>query len=166
MNEVVDHLQPNLKIVFIGYNPSVRSSEQGHHYAHPSNRFWKILHAASLTPRVFHHSEDQNLLSLGYGFTNIVSRPTKAAADITSIEYDEGRVLLQQKLGIYLPKVAFYVGKGVYQQLTKRKKIYWGKQEESVVGGVIDFVAPSSSGLVRMNIDEMSAIYQQLNRYI
>jgi len=42
----------------------------------------------------------------------------------------------------------------------------WGKQLESVVPGVSDFVAPSSSGLVRMKLDEIIAIYKQLAGFI
>ena len=59
-----------------------------------------------------------------------------------------------------------FVGKGVYQQYSGRKVAAWGKQLESVVPGVIDFVAPSSSGLVRMKVDEIIAIYKQLTEFI
>ncbi len=38
----------------------------------------------------------------------------------------------------------------------------WGKQKESIIAGVLDFVAPSSSGLVRMKMDDVVAIYKQL----
>lgn len=64
--------------------------ETGHHYANPRNRFWTILHRAGLTPRLYRAEEDGELLNLGYGFTNIVARPTPTAADITAAEYAEG----------------------------------------------------------------------------
>ncbi len=62
----------------------------------------------------------------------------------------------------YKPKIVCYVGKGVYQEFSGRKKINWGYQNESVVEGTIDFVAPSSSGLVRMRMEEIIAIYRQI----
>ncbi|PKM81607.1 MAG: hypothetical protein CVU89_08930 [Firmicutes bacterium HGW-Firmicutes-14] len=35
-----DIINSGLKILFIGYNPGLRSAEKGHHYAGRSNRFW------------------------------------------------------------------------------------------------------------------------------
>lgn len=77
MDEIPDHLDHGLQIVFIGFNPSIRSGEVGHHYANPRNNFWRILHQSGLTPRLYDASEDGDLLKLGYGFTNIVARPTR-----------------------------------------------------------------------------------------
>jgi double-stranded uracil-DNA glycosylase len=162
MNPIQDHLKQNLDIVFIGFNPSLKSGETGHHFSNPSNRFWKILYGANLTPRLYTTEEDHGLLKLGLGLTNIVERPTKEAAEITKEEYEEGRKILKEKLEKYKPKVACYVGKGVYQEFSRKRKISWGFQDESVVPGVRDFVAPSSSGLVRMKIDEIIDIYKQL----
>ncbi|MFZ3589008.1 mismatch-specific DNA-glycosylase [Bacillus sp. DJP31] len=166
MKPIPDHLRTGLKIVFIGFNPSIQSSESGHHFSNPNNRFWKIIHESGLTPRLYNTREDQDLLRLGYGLTNIVERPTKEALEITREEYEEGRVILQKKVKQYQPKVACFVGKGVYQEFTKTKKIAWGVQPISVVEGVIDFVAPSSSGLVRMRISDIIDIYKKLNEYI
>ncbi len=162
MQGIGDHLQKGLDIVFIGFNPSIRSGETGHHYANPNNRFWKILFESGLTPRKYEAAEDAGLLDIGYGLTNIVSRPTKAADEITKEEYKQGREELKSKIGFYNPKIACFVGKGVYQEYSGRKNIGWGRQEESMVPGTIDFVAPSSSGLVRMKLAEIVAIYSEL----
>jgi len=161
-----DHLSEDLKILFVGFNPSLRSGEVGHHYANPNNRFWKILFEAGLTPRKYEAIEDAKLLDLGYGFTNIVERPTKAADEITTEEYREGRQILNRKIEQYRPKVVCFVGKGVYQEYSGKKSAPWGKQTEQIVPGVIDFVAPSSSGLVRMKITEIVDIYRQLLKLI
>ncbi|MEH7356487.1 mismatch-specific DNA-glycosylase [Neobacillus drentensis] len=166
MRPISDHLKEDLTILFVGFNPSIRSGELGHHYANPNNRFWKILFEAGLTSRKYEAAEDAKLLEIGYGFTNIVERPTKAADEITKEEYKEGREVLKRKIKQYKPKVVCFVGKGVYQQYSGRKVAAWGKQLESVVPGVIDFVAPSSSGLVRMKVDEIIAIYKQLTEFI
>ncbi|KAA0548551.1 G/U mismatch-specific DNA glycosylase [Bacillus sp. BGMRC 2118] len=163
MKPIPDHLTQGLKIVFIGFNPSIRSSETGHHFANPNNRFWKILFESGLTPRLYRTEEDQDLLQLGLGLTNIVERPTKEALEISKEEYEEGRLQLIEKLKEYQPKIACYVGKGVYQELSKKKTTPWGLQETSVVEGVLDFVAPSSSGLVRMRLNEIVDIYKQLH---
>ena len=74
------------------------------------------MHQSGLTPRLYDASEDGELLKLGYGFTNIVSRPTRGIDDITREEYTEGRELLRAKLEKYRPEVACFVGKGVYTE--------------------------------------------------
>ncbi|VEF48169.1 mismatch-specific thymine-DNA glycosylate (mug) family protein [Bacillus freudenreichii] len=165
MKPIPDHLKEDLDVLFIGFNPSIRSSETGHHYANPTNRFWTILYKAGLTDRKVDADKDFTLLQKGYGFTNIVSRPTRNAQEISSAEYKQGRDELIKKITTYRPKIACFVGKGVYQQYSRRKDVDWGAQKNPVVPGVIEFVAPSSSGLVRMKMDEIVVIYKQLLNY-
>ena len=66
-----DLLRPGLKLVFCGYSPSLASGQSGHHYAHPGNRFWRVLFAAGITPRLYKPEEDERLLELGIGFTRV-----------------------------------------------------------------------------------------------
>jgi TDG/mug DNA glycosylase family protein len=162
MQPIPDHLILNLDILFVGYNPSIRSGETGHHYANPNNRFWTILYKSGLTSRKYKPQEDAQLLDLGYGFTNIVARPTKTAAEITKDEYVEGKQILKEKIKYFTPKIVCFVGKGVYQEYSNQRNVAWGVQLQSVIPGVVEFVAPSSSGLVRMRIEDVVAIFRQL----
>lgn len=162
MKPIPDRLKKNLNILFVGFNPSIKSGETGHNYANPNNRFWRILYESGLTSRRYSPEEDTTLLEKGYGFTNIVARPTKAADEITKEEYEEGKEILKKKIEKYRPKIVCFVGKGVYQQYSGIKSAPWGVQKQSVVPGTIDFVAPSSSGLVRMRIEDVVKIYSQL----
>ncbi len=167
MKQIPDHLAEGLDLLFIGFNPSLRSAETGHHYANPNNRFWKIIYEAGITDRQYRPEEDAKLLKHGIGFTNIVARPTKTAAEIKKEEYRHGAKRLKTIITRYKPKAACFVGKGVYEQyIGKKGGIPWGKQETSVVPGVIDFVAPSSSGLVRMPLSEIVSIYAELKQLI
>jgi TDG/mug DNA glycosylase family protein len=163
MDFIYDHIKKDLDILFVGFNPSIRSGETGHHYANPNNRFWTILHQSGLTPRRYAPTEDFKLLDLNFGLTNIVSRPTVGAADITREEYRAGREELKRKIEMNNPRIVCFVGKGVYQEYSSKRQIDWGVQESPVVPGTIDFVAPSSSGLVRMKREEIVAIYRELN---
>ncbi|WP_241243060.1 mismatch-specific DNA-glycosylase [Paenibacillus whitsoniae] len=162
----MDHVREGLRILFVGYNPSIRSSETGHHYANPTNKFYRILHEAGFTSRLVKPEEDGELLAMGFGFTNIVARPTVAAADITPEEYREGRRILQEKLALYRPQVACFVGKGVYEQYSGRKGMGWGSQLPPVTPGIVEYVCPSSSGLVRMKLEEMVEIYKGIHVYL
>jgi TDG/mug DNA glycosylase family protein len=162
LKPIPDHIKEGLTILFVGFNPSIRSSELGHHYANPNNRFWTILYKAGITSRKFSSSEDGQLLDYGFGFTNIVNRPTKTAQEITREEYKTGREDLKQKISYFKPEIVCFVGKGVYQEYNSKKAIPWGLQTDSVVEGTLDFVAPSSSGLVRMKIEDIINIYAEL----
>jgi TDG/mug DNA glycosylase family protein len=159
---VPDYLRPGLKIVFVGYNPGIRSGETGHHFANPTNRFWKILYEAGLTPRLYAPAEDGLMLELGLGLTNIVPRCTRAASDIKPEEFAQGRAELLRKLHCYKPQIVCLVGKGVYQVYSGKRSASWGFQANNIIPGLKDFAAPNSSGLVRMNLNELVAIYRLL----
>ena len=166
MNQVPDIIAPNLKILFIGFNPGKRSAETGHHFAGYSNKFWKLLAAAALTPYQFKPEEDGKLLALGLGITNIVDRPSRTAAEITKEEYQAGRMVLQEKLLLYKPRVACFAGVGVYREFIRQARVACGWQTGSVVPGVADFVVPSPSGLTRIVFADQLAYYQELKGYV
>ncbi|WP_245561244.1 hypothetical protein [Desulfoscipio gibsoniae] len=92
-------------------------------------------------------------------------RPTRAAADITNQEYKNGAAELYRKIRYYRPRVVCFVGKRVYEKYSGWRNVPWGKQEKPMVSGVTDFVAPSSSGLVRMKLDEVVVIYSGLKDF-
>lgn len=51
-------------------------------------------------------------------------------------------------------------------RIQQKRSVHWGLQDEPVVKGTLDFVAPSSSGLVRMNFNEITEIYSELTRLL
>ncbi|MDD2620215.1 MAG: mismatch-specific DNA-glycosylase [Syntrophomonadaceae bacterium] len=106
------------------------------------------------------------MLELGYGLTNLVARPTRAAADVSAAEYAQGRNLLLDKISLNHPQVVCCVGKGVYQVYARKKQADWGFQSSEIIPGVKDFVAPSSSGLVRMRMEQIISIYSLLNAFL
>src|SRR3569833_847772 len=71
MDRLPDQLQPALRLVFVGTAASERSAATGHYYAHPRNRFWPVLHAIGLTPRLYQPHEFSALRDLGIGFTDL-----------------------------------------------------------------------------------------------
>lgn len=166
MKEVPDIIAANLIILFIGYNPGARSAETGHHFAGYSNRFWKLLYASELTPRLIKPEEDQDILQYGLGITNIVARPSRTAAEITPEDYLAGREILQKKLSVYKPAIACYAGIGVYRAFSGTKNPMCGLQPKGIVEDAMDFVVPSPSGLNRMAFSEQLAFYKQLSKLV
>ncbi|MFZ5967962.1 MAG: mismatch-specific DNA-glycosylase [Bacillota bacterium] len=157
-----DILKPNLDIVFIGFNPGLQSAKERHHYAGKSNRFWRFLYESGLTPVKLEPQEDIRLLEFGYGSTNIVDRETKSAAEITEEEYAIGRENLKKILIAYKPKVACYVGMGIYKKFAGVKHVALGLQKESVVEGVMDYICSSTSGLNSKPFDEQIDCFRGL----
>ncbi len=157
-----DLLRPGLKLLFCGYNPSLRSGDTGYYYAHPGNRFWRVLHDAGITGRLYAPEEDARLLDLGIGFTNLVSRPMRRADELTREEIRAGAEALRRKLERFEPCTVAYTGIGVYRWFRATSKAGWGVQDESAVPGVTDVVVPSPSGLNRMRFDELVEHYRLL----
>ena len=158
-----DLLRPGLALVFCGYNPSLTSGRSGHHYAHPGNRFWRVLHASGITDRLYLPEEDERLPDLlGIGFTNLASRPTRRADELTREEIRAGAGELRAKLEHFEPRTVAYTGIGVYRWFRATSKVGWGLQENPAVTGVTDVVVPSPSGLNRMSFEELVEHYRVL----
>lgn len=158
-----DLLKPGLRLVFCGYNPSLASGRSGHHYAHPGNRFWRVLFASGITDRLYRPEEDERLPDLlGIGFTNLASRPTRRADELTREEIQTGAGELRDKLERYRPRAVAYTGIGVYRWFRATSKVGWGLQESPAVPDVTDVVVPSPSGLNRMSFEELVDCYRAL----
>src|SRR5919199_200421 len=142
-----DLLRPGLKLVFCGYNPSLVSGRSGYHYAHPGNRFWRVLKAAGITDRLYRPEEDARLLDLGIGFTNLCQRPTRRADELTREEIKAGSEELRAKLERLRPRAVAYTGISVYRWFRATSKVGWGVQEAPAVPGGTDIVVPSPPGL-------------------
>lgn len=165
MKTLPDYLDDQMKILFIGYNPGLRSAEMGHHYAGKGNAFFPLLYEAGLIDKPLTPNDDGRLLpEYGYGLTNLVARPTLGIKDLTREDYRAGAEILRSVLEKYQPAIAAYIGIGVYKYFTGRKHVTLGKQEHSVVDGVIDFVLPSTSGLNAIPWREKAEWFAALRR--
>ncbi len=161
-----DLLAPDLRLLFCGYNPSLVSGRSGYHYAHPGNRFWRVLFAAGITDRLYRPEEDARLLDLGIGFTNLCPRPTRRADELTREEIRAGSEALRAKLERFRPRAVAYTGIGVYKWFRATSRASWGVQESTCVPGVTDIVVPSPSGLNRMLFEELVEHYRVLAPFL
>ncbi len=143
---ISDVIAPNLRVLFCGINPGLYSGATGHHFARPGNRFWPAIHAAGFTPRQLHPSEEQELLTYGYGITNIVERATATAAELSKDELRAGRQRLQGKLERYTPRVLAVLGVSAYRVAFEYPRATLGRQPEPI-GSTLIWVLPNPSGL-------------------
>jgi TDG/mug DNA glycosylase family protein len=143
---VPDVIAPDLAVLFVGINPGLYSAATGHHFARPGNRFWPALFRAGLTPRLFSPYEDGALLALGYGITNVVSRATAGADELSTAELAEGGRKLAERIAQFRPRCAAFLGIGAYRAAYGRPKAVLGRQVEAI-GGAEVWVLPNPSGL-------------------
>jgi double-stranded uracil-DNA glycosylase len=139
-------IAPGLRVLFCGINPGLYSAATGHHFARPGNRFWPALHAAGFTPRLLQPPEENELLSLGFGLTNLVARATAGADELAPTEFVAGRRRLAAKVRRYRPRTVAFLGLGAYRHAFGRPQATLGPQPESFEGATV-WVLPSPSGL-------------------
>jgi TDG/mug DNA glycosylase family protein len=139
-------LGPDLKVLFVGINPSLRSAEVGHHFARPGNRFYPALFAAGYTPRKLAPEEDATLPGYGVGITNIAARPTRAASELSDDELRAGAAELETLVISNQPRLVAFLGLAAYRTAFGRPKAAIGPQPETV-GGRPVWILPNPSGL-------------------
>ncbi|RKH60716.1 G/U mismatch-specific DNA glycosylase [Corallococcus interemptor] len=159
-----DLLAADLRVLFCGINPSLYSAVVGVHFARPGNRFWPSLHASGFTPRRLLPSEQEELLALGLGITNVVDRATASADMLEPHEYAEGAKSLLRKVKRYRPKYLAVLGLGAYRTAFARPKASFGPQEETL-GDTRLWVLPNPSGLnASYQLPDLARLYGELRR--
>src|SRR3954464_4553641 len=86
-SDVPDVLGANLRVVFCGINPGRVSAAARAHFANPRNDFWRLLHDAGFTPRLYAPDEQRALPELGLGLTNAAYRTTKGSGDLRRSDF-------------------------------------------------------------------------------
>ena len=147
MSELPDIVKPGLEVLFCGINPGLRSAELGQHFARPGNRFWKTLYLSGFTDRLLKPSEQWELLDFGIGITNLVSRSSAAAAELSRSELTQGAVELTAKVEQLKPGWIAFVGIQAYRTGFRRPKATVGRQAETIGEQTGVWVLPNPSGL-------------------
>ena len=143
---IPDVIGPDLRVLFCGINPGLWSAAVGKHFARPGNRFWPALYASGFTPRLFSPYEQDELLDLGLGISNVVARCTARADELTPDEFRDGGRILAAKVDRYRPKWVAILGIGAYRTAFDRRRAAIGPQQETLSGSRI-WVLPNPSGL-------------------
>jgi double-stranded uracil-DNA glycosylase len=163
-----DRIPADVRVLFVGINPGVRSSVTGHHFAGFSNRFWKLLYESKLVPEPITFADDDRLPEWRYGITNIVPRPTPGIDTLRPDEYVAGRKRLRTKVRRFKPAVVAMVGVTVFRAMFPERKgvVALGLQEERLGESAV-FVLPNPSGRnANYSYAEMLAAFRALQRYM
>lgn len=120
------------------------------------------------------------------GLTNIVSRPTKDAGELSKGEMDEGVAVLEEKTRRFRPEAVAIVGKSIWESIwrvrhgrkMKKEEFRYGWQEEGERMGVVSegeerwegarvFVTTTTSGLAAgMRLHEKEEVWRGLGEWV
>jgi TDG/mug DNA glycosylase family protein len=159
---IPDLIGRGLRVLFCGINPSLYSAAVGHHFARPGNRFWPALTAGGFSPRRLAPWEEDVMLGLGLGITNVVARATATAAELEPEEFIAGGRTLARKAGRYRPKVVAFLGITAYRAAFGRPEAVVGPQEETMVASRV-WVLPNPSGLnAHYRLERLGELFAEL----
>jgi TDG/mug DNA glycosylase family protein len=160
---IPDVIGPGLRVLFCGINPGLYSGAVGHHFARPGNRFWKVLHAAGFTERVLSPFEDATLLERGLGITNLCTRTTARAEELTARELSAGAAALGAKVRRFRPRIVAVLGVGAYRAAFAHPHAGPGLQPGTLAGAPV-WVLPNPSGLnAHYQVPELVERFRELH---
>jgi double-stranded uracil-DNA glycosylase len=136
-------LAPGLRIVFCGINPGRVSAAAGAHFANPRNDFWRLLHAARITSRLYEPNEQLELLREGIGVTNAAYRTTPGSGDLRRSDFVGSAERLEQIARELAPGWLAFVGKEADRGAFNERPAL-GLQQRAL-GDTQLFVLPSTS---------------------
>ena len=142
-SDVPDVLGPGLRVVFVGINPGRVSAAARAHFANPRNDFWRLLHAARITARLYEPQEQFALLDEGIGVTNAAYRTTPGSGDLRRVDFAGSAERLERIAAELKPGWLAFVGKEAYRGVFGQRPEL-GRQARTL-GGTRLFVLPSTS---------------------
>ena len=159
-----DVIAPGLRVLFSGINPGLYSAATGYHFARPGNRFWPALHQSGFTPRQLRPDEQEQLLGLGLGITNVVPRATARAGELTDDELREGGRKLLEKAESFGPRWLAIVGITAYRTAFGEARATFGPQARTA-GATRLWVLPNPSGLnAHKTVAQLAADFAELRK--
>ena len=136
-------LAPDLAVVFCGINPGRVSAAAAAHFANPRNDFWRLLHAAGLTPRLVAPADQFDVLQWGIGLTNAAPRTTPGSSDLRAADFAGSAARLEAIAVELRPRWIAFVGKEAYRGPFRARPGH-GEQSKRL-GETRLFVLPSTS---------------------
>jgi double-stranded uracil-DNA glycosylase len=140
-----DVLCYSLEVVFCGTAVGTASAKAGAYYAHPQNKFWKILHETGLTPELLQPHQYRELLDHRIGLTDFVKTHFGMDHQIPLSRLAEmSRTRLRASITACRPTFLAFTSKTAGQKFLGGARGY-GEQFE-LIGDTRIWILPSTSG--------------------
>jgi TDG/mug DNA glycosylase family protein len=167
---VPDLIGPDLRLLFVGINPGLWTAASQTHFAHPANRFYPaLLRAGIITQRVspsdgMAAADRAHLVSRGLGITNLVSRATARASELSAAELQSGGSALRDLVQSASPAVVAVAGITAYRSAFDDPRAVLGRQPHPFEGAEL-WVVPNPSGLnAHETIESLASAYAEVAR--
>ncbi|GAA5186861.1 mismatch-specific DNA-glycosylase [Rugosimonospora acidiphila] len=147
-----DLVGPELRLLFVGVNPGLRTVAVQAHFGRRGNRFYPALFQAGIVNRLidassgFVRDDRAHLLARGIGITSLVAGATARAEDLTNAELIAGARSLSRRVTSLNPRVVAILGITAYRIAFESPKATVGRQPQSLNGAQL-WVVPNPSGL-------------------
>lgn len=166
-NTLPDLIGDQTRLLFVGFNPGLRSVAVQAHFGGGSNRFYPALFRAGIVDRRidassgFRPEDRAHLLERGIGITSLVPGATARADELTAAELIAGAAALAARVERIAPAVVAVLGVTAYRTAFARPGARLGPQPDRH-GGAPVWVVPNPSGLNRhASLDDLAAAYRE-----
>jgi TDG/mug DNA glycosylase family protein len=163
-----DLLGENVRLLFVGINPGLRTVAVQAHFGGGSNRFYPALYRAGITDRLISASNGlapddlAHLIARGVGITNLFAGASARADELTVAELHSGAVALASRVGSIAPRAVAMLGVTAYRTAFDRPAARVGLQSEPL-GGAPLWVVPNPSGLnAHAPLAALAAAYREV----
>jgi TDG/mug DNA glycosylase family protein len=149
-----DLLGDDVRLLFVGINPGLRTVAVQAHFGGGSNRFYPALHRAGIVDRRinaaagFRPEDVAHLRERGVGITSLVPNATARADELTAEELVAGAAALAGRVRAIAPAVVAMLGVTAYRTAFARPRATVGRQPDDL-GEAQLWVVPNPSGLNR-----------------
>lgn len=132
-------ISKNMGVLFVGINPHPGSYSRGVPFSN-NKMFWYLLSRAGAIDEGLEELRDERKLKrvyetrfsqvYGYGFLNVVNRPTVDVSMLARGEEKKGRKKIMSAIKEYRPGIVCFIGKVAYEKFTGCKDFGFGWQDD------------------------------------
>jgi len=165
-----DLISHQVRLLFVGINPGLRSVAVQAHFAPRGNRFYPALFRAGITDRLVDASsgfvigDRDYLLGRGIGITSLVARATASADQLTVGELVKGAQKLADVVQDFSPRVVAILGVTAYRKAFNDPLAKLGKQSTPYPASEL-WVVPNPSGRnAHASLARLAAAYGEAAR--
>ena len=165
--DLLPEVPADLRLLFVGINPGLWTAVVQTHFAHPGNRFYPALLEAgvlaeAVDPSAGMTDDDRaRFTARGLGITNLASRATARADELSQAELRKGGERLESLVHGRAPRVVAVLGVTAYRQAFARPKARQGLQDDALAGAVL-WLLPNPSGLnAHETVHSLAAAYAE-----
>ena len=123
------------------------------------------MHESGWTSRLLLPEEDGELPDHGVGVTNLATRPTRTAAELTEAELRDGATELERVVQAFEPRLVAIVGLTAYRIAFDRPLATVGPQVDTIARRPV-WVLPNPSGLnAHYKPAHLAELYAEARRF-